>query len=188
MRPTAFQPTPSPAGLNTQIKRGVKWGLSVWRGPPPVPERARPVPLPTLCLRADRDTAAALLFAWCVAPRGFSRLGAASTGTSCPLPPGMTPSAPARCTRFTRARAALVWCTWAARRGASDPPLRGAHSTVLLLFTRTLILRALHDACVCARRSARSKRLCGTVDLAATRGGSAARRRDVPGGDMPAHL
>ena len=87
---------------------------------------------------------------------------------------------------LTRARAALVWCTWAARRGASDSPLRGAHSTVLLVFTRTLLPRALHDACVSARRSARSARLCGTVDLAATRRASVARRRDVPSGAMRA--
>jgi len=32
-----------------------------------------------------------------------------------------------------RARALRARCTWAARRGASDPPLRGAHSRVLLL-------------------------------------------------------
>jgi len=161
-------------------------GLSVWREPPPVPQRARPVPFPTLCLRAARDAAGAPLLARCVARHGFSRLRTASIGTLCPLPLGMTASAPARCTRFTRARAALARCTRAARRGAADAPLRGAHSRVLLLFRRTLLLRTLHDACVCARRSARSARLCGTADPAETRGGSAARRRDVPRGEMRA--
>ena len=88
----------------------------MWREPSHVPDHARPVPFPTLCLRPARDAAGASLLARCVARHGFSRLRAASTGTLCPLPLGMTASAPARCTRFTRA---LLWFDARRLRGSA---------------------------------------------------------------------
>ena len=161
---------------NTKTKRGVKWGLSVWREPPPVPDHARPVPFPTPCLRAARDAAGAALLARCVARHGFSRLRAASTGTSCPLPLGMT-ALRRRVAPALRARA-LLWRGVRGLRGAALPIRRCAvRSRQSSWCSQGHFFCARFTTRACARGALRDRH--GSAALSIRRRRAAGRRRGV---------